>query len=250
MIPKVREWLEQQGFTLEMKTASAFRSAGFEVQQSSHYIDPETGKGREIDVVASDPDHIGVVDITFLIECKSTKKPWLQLCSPDTLVGYNRFYAFGVLSTETIKVMAHPARQLVVKLPWLRKEGLVGYRVCQALSDSDVAYAAAIRVAKACDAWVHRSEDHHVRPYSMAFPVIVVDAPILQCSLSGDGSIQVSEVEEGECLFVAKLPRYFGTCIRFVSLKRLTTFALEAKAVADQLRTELKSEEDRIVATW
>ena len=39
-----------------MKTAAAFRAAGFEVRQSSYYIDQETGKGREIDVLAMDPD--------------------------------------------------------------------------------------------------------------------------------------------------------------------------------------------------
>jgi hypothetical protein len=93
MIPKVREWLDAQGFTLEMRTASAFRAAGFEVRQSSHYIDPETGKGREIDVVAADPDVLGVVDITFVVECKSSKKPWVLLCSPDTVVGYDRLFA-------------------------------------------------------------------------------------------------------------------------------------------------------------
>lgn len=68
--------------------------------------------------------------------------------------------------------------------------------------------------------------------------------------MSDDGHIDVCEVEEGEWLFVARLPRYFGTCIRLVSLKRLATFAREAKAAADQLRSELRPEEDRIVESW
>ena len=54
MIPKVRNWLETQGYTLEMRAASAFRAIGFDVRQSSHYDDPETGKSREIDVT---PQH-------------------------------------------------------------------------------------------------------------------------------------------------------------------------------------------------
>jgi hypothetical protein len=76
MMPKVKEWLEKQGFLLEMKTAAAFRDAGFEVRQSSHYVDPDTGKSREIDVLARDPDFLGIVDIQFTIECKASKKPW------------------------------------------------------------------------------------------------------------------------------------------------------------------------------
>ncbi len=220
MIPQVRDWLEAQGFTLEMRTASAFRAAGFVVRQSSHYIDPETGKGREIDVVASDPNHLGVVDITFIIECKSIKKPWVLLCSPDTVAGYNRFFAFGVLSDKTIEAMAARVTELVDKLPWLKKDRLVGYGVRQALSGSDVAYTAGIAVAKACDSWVRRPGKHYVPPYIAAFPVIVVDGPLLQCSLGDDESIEISEVDEGEWLFLAKLPRYFGTCIRLVSAKR------------------------------
>ena len=72
---EVREWLERSGFPLEMQSAAAFRQAGFEVRQSSHYIDPENGKDRELDVLATDPDYIGVVQIHFVIECKSGKKP-------------------------------------------------------------------------------------------------------------------------------------------------------------------------------
>lgn len=117
--------------------------------------------------MARDPDHVGVVDITFIVECKSTKKkPWVLLCSPDTLVGYNRFFAFGVLSEQSINVMADRVMELVDTLPWLRKDGLVGYGVRQALSNSDVSYAAAISVAKACDSWIHRPEDQYVPPTS------------------------------------------------------------------------------------
>jgi hypothetical protein len=250
MIPKVREWLDTQGFTLEMRTASAFRAAGFEVRQSSYYLDPETAKGREIDVVARDPDVLGVVDITFIVECKSSKKPWVLLCSPDTVAGYNRFFAFGALSKDAIGVLAGRVIELLPRVAWLRKEGLIGYSLRQALSDSDVAYAAAIGVAKACDSQINRPETEYAPPYAFAFPVIVVDSPILQCWLGHDGSIEVSEVEQGEFLFVARLPRYFGSCIRLLSVNRLMAFAREAKAAAEALRTELKIEEQRVVESW
>jgi hypothetical protein len=61
----VREWLEGEGFPLEMRVAAAFRKTGFDVRQSSFYMDPESGKGREIDVIATDPDYIGLVEIHF-----------------------------------------------------------------------------------------------------------------------------------------------------------------------------------------
>jgi hypothetical protein len=250
MIPKVRDWLQAQGFTLEMHAASAFRAAGFEVRQSSHYIDPETGKGREIDVVARDPDILGIIDITFIVECKSSKKPWVLLCSPDTVVGYNRFFALVALSEKALGVLAGRVTELLPKFDWLRKGGLIGYGLRQALSDSDVAYTAAIGLATACDSWIHPPEGAYAPPYSFAFPVMVVDSPILQCSLGHGERIEISEVDTGEFLFVARFPRYFGSCIRVVSLSRLQAFAQEAKIVAGFLRTELKSAEQRVRDSW
>jgi hypothetical protein len=85
---------------LVMEAAQACRDAGFEVRQSAHYSDPESAKSREIDVVAVDPDWSGVVEISFIVECKRSSKPWAMLCSKDTLSDYNRLFAFGVLSEE------------------------------------------------------------------------------------------------------------------------------------------------------
>src|SRR5438105_1869889 len=132
MIPRVRNWLEQQGFTLEMRTAAAFRAAGFEVRQASHYTDAETGKGREIDVVARDPDILGVVDIVFIVECKSATKPWALLCSPDVLTGYNRLFAFAAVSEKVVDVIAKSIVELLPKIGWLRKDSPVGYNLRQA----------------------------------------------------------------------------------------------------------------------
>jgi hypothetical protein len=124
---KVRGWLESQGFPLEMRAAAAFRQVGFEVRQSSYYIDPETSKGREIDVLASDPDILGVVQIHLVIECKSHKKPWVLLASDDTLAGYNRKFSFGVLTERAIAAFAQRIREFLDSVPWFRKEGRTGY---------------------------------------------------------------------------------------------------------------------------
>jgi hypothetical protein len=102
MIPKIKDWLEKQGFLLEMTTAAAFPQAGFEVRQCSHYVDPDNGKSREIDVSARDPDFLGIVDIQFAVECKASKKPWVLLCSSQTLSGYNRLFAFAPMSDACV----------------------------------------------------------------------------------------------------------------------------------------------------
>jgi hypothetical protein len=221
MIPKVRERLEKQGFSLEMRTASAFRAAGFEVRQSSHYIDPETGKAREIDVLAIHPDFWGVVNIRFIVECKSSKHPWVLLNSPDTLA-YNRLFAFAAMSQKARHVLAEGVllERMLAKFPWFRKDGLTAYSMRQAFSDNDVAYAGAIGVAKACESFVgeHEGKDDKFKFLDFGFPVIVIDAPLIRCLLAERGEIQLKEVDEGEFLFTA---HERGVCIRVVTAQSL-----------------------------
>jgi hypothetical protein len=253
MIPKVREWLDARGFTLEMRTASAFRAAGFEVRQSSIYIDPKTGKAREIDVLAIDPDVLRIVDIRFIVECKSTKKPWVLLCSPDTLAGYHRVSAFASVSEQARFVLVDRLSGLLDKLPWLRKEGLIGYSVRQALSDAKVAYAAASTIAKACDNFVS-GVDRYSAPLSFGFPVIVIDGPLIQCWLGENGHVQLEEVEQGEFLFfLGGLSHDFGICIRVVTVglslaKIQSTF--EMNSPAERHVTLLRGRKDEVLRSF
>lgn len=250
MIPEVRDWLDKAGFALELRAASIFQQAGFEVHQASYYLDPETGKGREIDIVAIDPDDLGVLDIRFMVECKSGKKPWVLLTSPDAGAGYNRLTSYGVLSPALRKALARRSGALADDLPWFKKEGQIAYQARQALSDSDPAYVAAMGVAKASTAWLAPTNRDSSATFRVVFPVIVIDAPLLECSLAADGKIEIHEVDSGEWLFTAMVPEYFGTCIRVVTLQHLASFASEARASVAALRTLMVDPVKTVVESW
>lgn len=252
MIPKVKESLEKQGFLLEMKAADVFRQTGFEVRQCSQYLDPDSGKSREIDVLARDPDFLGIVDIQFAIECKASKKPWVLLCSSQTLSGYNRLFAFAPMSDNCRHVFADRVVELLDKIPWLKKDLFAGcsFRQTHADPSSDPASSAAMSTAKASDYLVRDIPAQYNPPYSLAFPVIVVDSPLLQCSLAQDGSIVLDEIAQGEFLFFADLPRQFGSCIRIITADYLSEFAIQAKQVANRIRDELKDEERKVRESW
>ena len=235
MLDKVEKWLIEQGFSLEMRTASAFREAGFEVRQSTLYRDPETEKSREVDVYAIDPDYHGILGISFVVECKAAVKPWVLLCSPHTLSGYNRLFSFSVASADARGALGDRLPDIIDNFPWLRKDGLIGYSLRQAFSDNDVAYAAAMSVAKAAYFQANRIAGY-VPKFCFVFPVIVVDSPLILCSMSENGQIALKEAEQGEFLFHADPPKNFGTCIRVVKSSSLSGFAAEAKQVATQLR--------------
>jgi hypothetical protein len=81
---RVREWLDTEGYPLELEVARAFRKAGFRAHHAMMYDDANTKSKREIDVVATkqfgqDGRWIRVVVVA---ECKHAKKPWV--CFTDT----------------------------------------------------------------------------------------------------------------------------------------------------------------------
>ncbi len=237
MLDEVRKWLTTQGFSLEMRTASAFREAGFEVQLSSLFKDHETKKSREIDVIALHPDFVGMLKICFVIECKSSKKPWVLMCSNLASEGLNRLFAFAPSTAAVKKILMERLYHFIGAYPWLKKEGLIGYSFRQAFSDQDPAYAAALSVAKASDHLI--SGIQGVAPLRIVFPIIVIDSPLVQCSVSSGGEMELTQIEEGEFVFRADPPKDFLTCIRVVTIERLRTFAIEAKEIADRLRADL-----------
>lgn len=91
---KIKEWLEIQGHSLEMRVARKFGESGFTVSQFEHYIDQESKAVRQMDVVASVSKRIGhsLVTINLIIECKYAKsKPWVILITQRKLDKFTFF---------------------------------------------------------------------------------------------------------------------------------------------------------------
>src|SRR5688572_21259208 len=75
----VRDWFSKQGLPLEMAVASHLSTLQYSVVQSASYADSSTGKGREIDLVASRNYKSGA-RFSLVVECKVSKeKPWVLL---------------------------------------------------------------------------------------------------------------------------------------------------------------------------
>lgn len=250
LIGETQKWLESQGFPLEMRTAAEFKKAGFYVHQAGLYVDPETQKNREIDVEAIVANFEGLVQVRFIVECKTTTKPWVLLCSEDnSITGYARHDVFSAMSKLAHKSLYDRRRdwdRIAKKVPWLYKEfDLVGYALKQTHSDKDTGYAAAMSVAKACAARVNEGRalnEDRPQQVGFGFPVIVTTAPLVKCWLQDDGHLQLKEVNQGEFLF---LEGGFTFCIRVVTAPHLPAFALEAKSIADELRKEFRPEAEQ-----
>ena len=248
---KVMKWMKSTGFPLEMAAANAFRHAKFEVRQSSTYVDPESGKGREIDVVVTDPDWIGAIDIGFVLECKSSMRPWVVLRSDDAFANYHRFRAFAPMtkSAQAALVAKSPGvgSASLASMKYIERPSEGGYGLRQALDGADQAYAAAMGAVKACFHLVKECESLYYKPAAIYFPVIVVDSPIFECTLQANGELALEEVSHSEFMFAAHIPERIGCWVRVVGKVELHRYAAWARELANTLRADLKDQEERVL---
>lgn len=239
---KVLEWLNTTGFPLEMEAASAFRAAGFDVRQSAVLPDPQSDKGRELDVLAQDPDILGVVEVSFVIECKSSSNPWVVFTSEDALSGYNRLFAFA-LTSQAAKSSLNKRTNSILWDKYISRASSGGYGFRQALrKDSDPAYTAAIGALKACNGLAQDREASPIPRLAFAFPVIVIDSPLFECARTAGGHLTLTEVHHSEFLFSAHIPEHVGCCVHVVTKEHLPTFARWAKELSNEIRKELENE--------
>ena len=212
ILGKIRGWLETEGYPLEMRVAKAFREAKFEVSSSEYYVDPEHQKVREIDVMASMGATINKVHfwILFVIECKSSKRsPWVCFSSGhdpewDASLGFP-----ARISTNEGKELLreiYADRELVSRglfeLPTSHAYAVVNALIGERTKEGnpkgriDLPYAAIEGARSAANAIVshydkRQSHPNKVQVVCIAFPVVVVGAPLFRCTLGGKGEVEI-----------------------------------------------------------
>lgn len=205
---QIREWLQREEYPFEMKVAQAFAKAGFTVQQSDYYDDPETGVQREVDVVARVQRYVSngiILRILFLVECKSSlDKPWLLFCSTKraSLADPGRV-SQRVSSGAAVHVLLGIAEdEDVQNLALFRVRDPAGYGLKQAFlkeKQKDAAYAAMASIGDAARAAAKHWTKHPWEPriVEIIFPVIVIDGRLFKCWLDEATVLSVSEISCG-----------------------------------------------------
>lgn len=234
---QVSKWLEQQGYPLEMRVASALRKQKFWVRQSAHYVDQESGKSREIDVIAMHVEPIGVAETYFVVECKASNKPWVLFTSEHRLNNFNRMFALGIFSQRATEYFSGRFDEATKVLKWLQKDGRIGYNLTSAFtSGEDSAFGAASTVVKACLSLLKASKKSVAGILTYTFPAIVIGAPLFESYLDENGEIKVREIEQGWLFFNARIESFRGTCIRVVSQSALEKYAAEVSETNEKLQ--------------
>ncbi len=210
---QVLGWLNGQGYPLEMAVAAAFHASGFSVRLSDYYVDPESGKEREIDVTAgrnSEPgtDEALLFSVTYRLECKLARaKPWVVFVSeaqPDRMSP-----ALHVISSEATRLCLlnslgdADVRQRLNGLELFRRNR-IGHGVTQAFTNGpDEPYKAVMSALKASAALARRLDERAVisglsrKIYmgGIVVPVVIIEGTLFECSLGQAGQLEAMEVK-------------------------------------------------------
>jgi len=230
---KIRSWLDEQGYPLEMRVARAFRQAGFSVLQSDYYEDPKTKTQREIDVIASISKKIDKfrIRIEFVIECKLSKsKPWIMFCSSNQRMAAPARIVQRVASELGRSVLFDVCqREDVQNLDLFEVISPAAYGVTQAFTNGhDVTYTALAGVVAAASA--KAEEGNHdgfiLSPFtSMVFPIIVTEGKLFTALLQDDDSIALNEVKRGTLLWRNQIANDTHTIVNLVSDTEIESFS-------------------------
>jgi hypothetical protein len=258
LFKKVRGWLEENGYPLEMQVARAFRETGFSpVSSSEYYLDPDEGKPREIDVIAAMQTTIaGVVfQIAFTVECKSSKgSPWVCFCAGGgqdrelVSVGFAARHAtrHGRDLINEIASKPDETTNLLFNIPENH-----AYGVTNALKENgvDLPYRAMLTARKAAQALIAHYDRIQAADRTwtvcIAFPLIVVDAPILNCRMDDNSKIELSQTDSQTILRTGFDTHYYSA-VEIVAASTLKAFL---KARAKLLSGFLKDLKPRIPNT-
>ncbi len=89
-ILKIKEFITKTGFIFEMEISEFLKKQEYTVKVNKYFLDYETNKKREIDIIASKT--INNVNIILIIECKqSLFDDWIFICSDNKPP---RYYVF------------------------------------------------------------------------------------------------------------------------------------------------------------
>ncbi|MCO8307005.1 hypothetical protein [Streptomyces sp. RKCA744] len=253
---RVKSWLSDQGYPLEMRAARIMREARIPVVQSDFYLDPEGASYREIDLTARirlQPTRHDLPVPSFLcpvIECKSSPgKPWVlfsggvHLAQPARL--FQRFVssqAFKYWHQFAMRVSKGP--EGMEGLPLFEIEEDPAYsavRTSLGKSREDAAYGAMVSVSKASLAVANRYNAPGREALQVAVPVIVVDSPIFKCSLDSEAEPQLKQVGSGTIVWRNQVNGYglAHSIIRICHISELNALCSDISITAKTLEREI-----------
>lgn len=184
-----------------MFVSQKFRESKFSISQSIYYYDFELNINREIDVLAHKSIFIEdtFASIDYIIECKSSDKPWLLFSTKregtyDPIIESERYFH----NKNAFPLIVHlSSEDLVKKLyPFYFEFPMIGYGLTQAFtSGNDLAYKAITTLSKYCDSTKKESEIRNNTDGKIIIPILVIDNLLFEITLSENYELKIESKE-------------------------------------------------------
>jgi hypothetical protein len=240
-----------------IEAVKSFRRAGLDSVVSYHYRAGLEGPTREIDVFAWRRKVTGDAEVyvSFVVEAKSSaEKPWVLLLDqpdqpPSREIRYHatlgsRYAAMFYRALRRRK--SSVADEFLLSTPASLAHGLR-----TAFSDTDVAYQAVQSAVSA--ALAQLTEPHHVDTdfpvAAFVYPVVLLDAPLIEFWLDDLDQPRVKEVASGT-LFWPSPEDGRPVLVEVVTRAALHDWLGSVKASLDALMADCDPELALIAARW
>jgi hypothetical protein len=226
--------------------ARAFQSEHFHVEQARQYLDVASEQLRELDVLATHTTvarrypGTGWKELRLVIECKRSDTPWILF------IGDERFYNSGP-HFASLDIIEYAGAKLAEaraanEMPVISYVGPLTYRLSNAGSKDKVTFDAVRQVESAVMGirrdMVAPEQVPEAHPeVAVLVPVIVTDAPLVECRLDTSGEIELAEVDRG--LLLNRLrPEERLHSVWIVNQHAVTDFAIAARKTGENMRLQ------------
>ena len=204
---------------MELGVTKTLRELNYDCFKSMFYLDAESSKAREIDLVAEayagDREHF--FQGTLVIECKKSSKPFVILCDDSEKHRIGEYVLRDTLILVRCGKFVVDAQSSPTELKWFNKRSMpvlgcdsrVGYALVKSHSrdDSDT-YAEILKLAKAYEDVSQREherfekirtdsnlKDNYEKRCFVVVPLLVVDAPLTEVYIGKKGETIVTETD-------------------------------------------------------
>ena len=244
---RVEDWLKEQGYPLELRTARTIRKRGWSLHHSRRYKDPVLGKEREIDILAfyddRDENRAFRIHGQLVIECKwTTKKPWVLFTSEGRALTDLGIFVSTPMTDRALGTARGLNDDDISSFPLFANLD-ESYGIVQAFSKDAAVDAAHSAVHSAISAATSFARDMSASTsHSIIYiPTVVIDGELFRCSLSEEAEVSVQPTDMGSLIYDStENAMVNATCIHVVRESALEKFIDRAAATFDALRAMVK----------
>jgi hypothetical protein len=243
VVDAVRDFLESSGYPLEMQVARTFQREGFVVEQGRQYVDVKTSELRDMDVLATHrgPTHFfpdpGWRELKLIIECKRSKTPWVLFVGDERFSrSQPHFDSLDIIELAGAKLSDARSAD---DMPVISYVGNVAYRVSNAGAKDTTTFDTIRQVNSAVvglrNDFVTPEQYDGSAAVVVLVPVVVTDAPLVECRLTATGGLDLQVAEMG-LLYTRLRAEERLQSVWIVNSAALPAFAESARRSAENMR--------------